>query len=85
MSFDSLNPRSNPIVQEYVLPDYATIHKGYIRNSPNAPKPNENEVPRKDLPVLYMSNERFTAPELLFHPSDIGAFPWHHPTDIYRC
>jgi hypothetical protein len=25
-------------------------------------------------PVLYMSNERFTVPEVLFHPNDIGEY-----------
>lgn len=25
--------------------------------------------------VLYMENERFAVPELLFNPSDIGVYP----------
>lgn len=30
--------------------------------------------PPADDPVLYMSNERFTVPEVLFHPSDVGSY-----------
>ncbi|RKP27628.1 actin-like protein ARP6 [Syncephalis pseudoplumigaleata] len=48
------DPRSNPIVQAYVLPDFVNTHQGYVKQ------------------VLWMNNERFTVPEALFHPSDIG-------------
>jgi actin-related protein 6 len=80
---DRVNPRKNPIVQEYVLPDFSTNRRGYIRKGPNA-RPGDPcpivedgsgtpaEKPPADEPVLYMSNERFTVPEVLMHPSDIG-------------
>lgn len=86
-----LSSRKNPIVQEYVLPDFTSNRIGYIRSGPgavpraaspidtdqgqdglafpNAPQPSSSGA---DDPVLYMSNERFTAPEVLFHPSDVG-------------
>lgn len=78
-----MHPRKNPIVQEYILPDFSANRRGYIRKGPNArpkdPSPiledgsgTPIEKPPADDPVLYMSNERFTVPEVLFHPSDIG-------------
>jgi actin-related protein 6 len=80
------NPRSNTIVQEYVLPDFSphsTSRTGYIRSGPGATSPpiaqaGVNASSGKALPgeedeqVLYMGNERFAGPELLFNPSDIG-------------
>lgn len=88
-----LSSRKNPIVQEYVLPDFSNNRIGYIRSgpgavpraaspdttgqdqdglaSPNAPQPSSSGT---DDPVLYMSNERFTVPEVLFHPADVGEF-----------
>ena len=55
----------NSIIKEYVLPDFTTIKRGRVRN----PEPeNKND----DYQILRMNNERFTIPEILFHPSDIG-------------
>jgi hypothetical protein len=71
------NPKKNPIVQEYVLPDHsgATSTTGYIRSGPNA-EPREGQTKKGNLDdeeqVLWMGNERFMGPELLFNPSDIG-------------
>lgn len=55
----------NKIVREYVLPDFTTIKRGYLRE-PVAGKAAD------DLQILRLTNERFTIPELLFHPSDVG-------------
>ncbi|XP_055373508.1 actin-related protein 6 isoform X2 [Condylostylus longicornis] len=55
--------RENPIVTEYVLPDFTSIKRGYVK------KKDDNY---KDYQMLKLSNERFTIPELLFYPSDIG-------------
>jgi hypothetical protein len=56
----------NHIVQDYVLPDFATRRKGRVR------------VPEEDLSdsdqVLRMNNERFLVPEILFRPDDIGGY-----------
>jgi hypothetical protein len=71
------NPKKNPIVQEYVLPDHsgATSITGYIRSGPNA-EPREGQTKKGNVDdedqVLWMGNERFMGPELLFNPSDIG-------------
>ncbi|KIR35961.1 actin-like protein ARP6 [Cryptococcus deuterogattii MMRL2647] len=78
------NPRKNSIIQEYVLPDFSansTSRTGYIRSGPNAAPPEQTDgagevsgkrKPEEEEQVLWMGNERFAGPELLFHPSDIG-------------
>ncbi|XP_049882770.1 actin-related protein 6 [Pectinophora gossypiella] len=55
----------NTIVRDYVLPDYTTIRRGYLRD---IVKPDED----LEQQTLRLNNERFTIPELLFHPSDVG-------------
>ncbi|ORY30390.1 actin family [Naematelia encephala] len=82
------HPRKNPIVQEYILPDFSansTHRTGYIRSGPNAEAPPEtasketngsmkknNGAGEDEEQVLWMGNERFSGSELLFKPSDIG-------------
>ncbi|XP_055701592.1 actin-related protein 6 [Phlebotomus papatasi] len=53
----------NSIIREYILPDFTTIRRGYLREMTH------EEV---DHQTLVLNNERFSIPELLFHPSDIG-------------
>ncbi|CAG4957955.1 unnamed protein product [Parnassius apollo] len=55
----------NTIVKDYVLPDYTTIRRGYLRD---IVKPDED----LEQQTLRLNNERFSIPELLFHPSDVG-------------
>lgn len=55
----------NPIVREYVLPDYTTIKRGFLQAAGTAKKNDEYQI-------LRLNNERFAVPELFFHPSDIG-------------
>lgn len=55
----------NHIVKDYVLPDFTTIQRGYIREVGDSRKD-------EDFQILRLGNERFTIPELLFHPSDVG-------------
>ncbi|WWC86887.1 actin-like protein ARP6 [Kwoniella dendrophila CBS 6074] len=86
------DPKNNPIVQEYVLPDFSSrssSRTGYIRSGPNAKLPEVTQkngdqnstngngnakkyVEDEEEQILVMGNERFTGPELLFNPSDIG-------------
>jgi actin-related protein 6 len=63
------------IVVDYVLPDYEAIKRGFAR--PHNPKISRKERalgldggPREH--IVTIGNERFTVPELLFSPSDIG-------------
>ncbi|RHZ87784.1 hypothetical protein Glove_30g18 [Diversispora epigaea] len=62
------NTRNNSILREYVLPDFSRNSQGYIREK----KCREESYDQSDEQVLYMNNERFTVPEILFNPSDIG-------------
>jgi actin-related protein 6 len=77
------NPKNNPIVQQYVLPDFSPGNTtGYILSGPNANPPQPVAVgdgdvakpqhPASEEQILWMNSERFTVPEVLFHPSDIG-------------
>ncbi|KIM53456.1 hypothetical protein SCLCIDRAFT_1222774 [Scleroderma citrinum Foug A] len=59
-----LKPKKNDIVLEYFLPNYTINRGGEIR------KPG-SDVTATDQ-FLVMENERFTIPELLFRPDDIG-------------
>ncbi|CAG8505580.1 11341_t:CDS:2 [Acaulospora colombiana] len=61
------NTRDNPILQEYILPDFSRNSKGFIRE-----KKGGGMYDQSDEQVLYMNNERFAVPEILFNPSDIG-------------
>jgi len=72
-------PRSqNPIVQEYRLPDFTPANpRGYIMSGPNAVpqadiEEDEVKVTGGDEDVVNMGNERFSVPELVFNPRDIG-------------
>jgi actin-related protein 6 len=55
----------NKIIREYVLPDCTTVRRGYLQPPGTAKKEDEYQV-------LRLNNERFSVPEVLFNPSDIG-------------
>lgn len=57
--------RKNPIIRDYVLPDYTVLKRGYVRD------PNDTS-PMTDHQIIRMNNERFQVPEILFYPSDVG-------------
>jgi actin-related protein 6 len=61
-----MNPKNNAIVQEYILPDLSTNQSGRIRQPDDMVETDQ---------ILVMNNERFTVPELLFRPDDIGMYP----------
>lgn len=75
------NKSENDIIKDYVLPDFTTIQRGYLRD----PSPNNDD----DFQVLRLNNERFTIPELLFFPSDVGikqqGVPEAIMTAAYEC
>lgn len=66
----SLKNSANPIVVDYVLPDYNSCKGGHRR--PHMPKKTGPTASRDDEQVMVLGNERFTVPELLFSPSDVG-------------
>lgn len=56
------------VTVEYMLPDFTTVKRGYIRQSPSKNTVSEDS----DQQSMRLCNERFTVPELLFNPSDVG-------------
>jgi hypothetical protein len=67
-----VNPRKNPIVQEYVLPDFSTNRRGCIRKGPNGSKTHA-EKPSADEPVYstHSRNARFgNEPQVTFRHSN---------------
>lgn len=66
----SARPTANPIVQEYIFPDYSARRPGRIRN------PGES-LDESTQQTLRMSNERFSVPEILFRPTNIGKYHFH--------
>lgn len=60
--------KTKEIAINYVLPDFNTIRRGYIRNPLNI---DQKEI-EENCQILRLNNERFVVPEILFYPSDIG-------------
>lgn len=65
------------IAKDYVLPDYHNLKKGFMRDhEPGAAAKLKRMAAGKPVEmaedVLTLRNERFTVPELLFNPMDIG-------------
>lgn len=66
---------NNDIVKDYVLPDYTTLRRGFLKNPGVS---NEQQAVR-------LNNERFAIPEILFHPSDVGIRQMGIPEAIIDC
>ncbi|XP_037075532.1 actin-related protein 6-like [Pollicipes pollicipes] len=64
MRLAALPAADNPILRHYVLPDFTSLRRGYMR--PRDRPPDDAEQ------LVRLTNERFSVPELLFHPSDVG-------------
>jgi len=65
------------IAKDYILPDYHNRSKGYVRDhDPTAAGKLKQMSTGKSAEaaedILTLRNERFTVPELLFKPTDIG-------------
>ena len=59
--------RENTIARDYVLPDFTSIRRGFMKSEEESSgKPEEGEQ------LIRMNNERFMVPEILFRPTDIG-------------
>ena len=59
------SPKRNSIIQEYLLPDFSKNRHGRLKQP--------DDILTDSDQLLLMENERFTVPEVLFRPSDIGA------------
>lgn len=62
--FHRVDDLNSPIVQKYVLPDMSTNKTGHILG------PNDMTLDSEQ--VIIMKNERFSVPEIVFRPDDIG-------------
>ncbi|KAI1192420.1 actin family [Nemania serpens] len=62
------------IAKDYVLPDFHTRSRGVVReyDPARASRAKPLAIGESSEDVLTLRNERFTIPELLFNPSDIG-------------
>lgn len=56
--------RNSCLKKNYVLPDFSTVYKGYVKG--------DDELPTQNEQILTMETERIAVSELLFTPSDIG-------------
>lgn len=54
---------------KYLLPDFKTTRTGYLLNPDD---PISSQKSDDSSQILALTNERFTIPELLFNPSDVG-------------
>ncbi|CAD5125079.1 DgyrCDS13320 [Dimorphilus gyrociliatus] len=63
------NYPENKIVREYVLPDFSTRQRGVVRY-PLSKKQLKEQSDHEQ--AVKMNNERFSIPELLFNPTDVG-------------
>lgn len=61
---------------EYVLPDGLNVHRGFSRPfdpSAEAVKRRKLAAAHGDEAVMILGNERFSIPEIVFNPADIGS------------
>ena len=61
------------IAREYVLPDFTSLRRGYLReiktHQSHGSNQKENENNEQ---TIFLNNERFSVPEVLFNPTDVG-------------
>ncbi|XP_071054559.1 actin-related protein 6 isoform X2 [Onthophagus taurus] len=69
---------SNSILRNYILPDFNNIRRGYVQN------PDDKQFP-ENCQILHLNNERFTVPELLMRPSNIGMQYMGIPEAVAKC
>ena len=64
---------ANTIVREYVLPNFSTQRRGFVREQvTKSSSLLQQQQQQTDEQSLRLANERFSIPEILFHPSNIG-------------
>ncbi len=78
----NISKKINPLRIDYLLPDFNTTVKGHI-----VEKNKDNTISKdsEDSQTLSLLEERFTVPDILFHPSDIGLFQCGIPEMIIKC
>lgn len=71
--------KDNTIVRDYVLPDYTHIKRGHVRS------PDDSSSTNDGAQMIRMNIERFSVPEILFHPSDVDIQEMGIPEAIVYC
>lgn len=66
---------ANTTVKDYVLPDFTSLRRGFLQD-PGV---------ESEQQTLRLNNERFSIPEILFHPSDVGIRQMGIPEAIIDC
>ena len=61
--------QANTVLREYVLPNFSTRRRGFIREQISKPSSHGQASEEQS---LRLASERISVPELLFHPSDLG-------------
>jgi actin-related protein 6 len=61
------------IAREYVLPDFTSLRRGYLREMKPLTAPTSSSTQHQSSEqTIVLNNERFSVPEVLFNPSDVG-------------
>ena len=68
------NARDPTIARAWVLPDFAAGSKNYLGYplAPDDPRATARPAAGSDSQMLWLANERFAVPEILFNPTTIG-------------
>nr|ACO15496.1 Actin-related protein 6 [Caligus clemensi] len=78
---ESLKFRGNTIARDYVLPDFNNLRRGILKSQAESiGRPTDEQEQ-----IVRMNNERFTVPEILFNPSDVGISQIGIGEAITRC
>ncbi|KRT81689.1 hypothetical protein AMK59_5483, partial [Oryctes borbonicus] len=80
MKIAKFSDERNTILRNYILPDFNNIRRGYIQ-SPG----DKNTALPENCQILRLNNERFTVPELLLRPSNIGMQSMGIPEMLAKC
>ena len=74
------------IAREYVLPDFTSLRRGYLREiATTAASNSSNTQPSISEQTIVLNNERFSVPEVLFNPSDVGIMQMGIAEAIAHC
>jgi len=73
------------IAREYVLPDFTSLRRGYLRKIKPIVASESNTTQVSNEQTIVLNNERFSVPEVLFNPSDVGITQMGIPEAIAHC
>ena len=71
------------IAREYVLPDFTSLRRGYLREI--KPLSSSKSEQSSNEQTIVLNNERFSVPEIIFNPSDVGIMQMGLAEAIAHC